>query len=147
MFFAPLNIMYHSTILYETELWAFDDQRRILPKASICSIEKLHWWYYYYLLDSTEGKLLNVLTKGSLDISSRCKNFNQFLIFNSLEEKESFDSYMIANFDNYQDDDIKRNYKFALDADTNGGELSAFHIAKSARIYADWLNARQSAIG
>lgn len=147
MFFAPLNIMYHSTILYETELWAFDDQRRILPKASICSIEKLHWWYYYYLLDSTEGKLLNVLTKGSLDISSRWKNFNQFLIFNSLEEKESFDSYMIANFDNYQDDDIKQDYKFALEADTNGRELSAYHIAKSARIYEDWLNERQNAIG
>ena len=54
---------------------------------------------------------------------------------------------MIANFDNYQDDDIKQDYKFALDADTNGRELSAFHIAKSARIYEDWLKARQNAIG
>lgn len=110
--------MYHSTILYETELQAFDEQRIILPKATICSLDELNLCYYYYLLDSIEGKLLNVLTKGSLDISSRCKNFNQFLIFNSKDEKESFDSYMIANFDSYHDDNIKQDYNFALDEDT-----------------------------
>ena len=49
---------------------------------------------------------------------------------------------MIANFDSYHDDNIKQDYKFALDEDTKGRELSAFRIAKSARIYEDWVKAR-----
>ena len=69
------------------------------------------------------------------------------LIFNSKDEKESFNSYMIANFDSYSNDNIKQHYKFALCSDTKGRKLSAFHITKSARIYEDWVKVRQNAIG
>lgn len=104
MFFAPLNIMYHNTILYETELWTLDEMRVILPKPTLGFLENTHYWYYYFLLDSIEGKLLKVLTHGTLDISSRGKFFNQFLIFKHKEEKEDFDAFLQVNFNKYSDD-------------------------------------------
>ena len=136
--------MYHNTILYETELWTLDEMRVIVPKPALGFLENKHCWYYYFLLDSIEGKLLKVLTHGTLDISSRGKFFNQFLIFKHKEEKEDFDAFLQVNFNRYSDDLIIEQYKFALDAEMEAKPpknkvLSAFHVAKSAMIYDDWL--------
>lgn len=46
---ARLNIMYHSTIIYETVLWSFDEYRRYLPEAKNDSV-KNDFWYSYYLI-------------------------------------------------------------------------------------------------
>lgn len=103
MFIASLNIMYHNTILYETKLWALDEMRLILPAPDISSYANMQCLYYYYLLDSIEGKLLNILTKGSRRLSSRGMCV-EFLIFKNKKEKEDFDAYMKSNFDKYSDD-------------------------------------------
>ena len=72
---ARLNILYHTTIIYETVLWSFDHYTKYLPKAETSMIkEKGNFWYSYYLLDSFEGKMLKIFTKGSCDISSREPN-------------------------------------------------------------------------
>jgi len=99
MYIAKLNIMYHNTIIYETEIWAFDEFRKFLPKAvnryvgGNCNI-----WYSYYQLDTIEGKLLSIFTHGSLEIYSREPNYNQLLIFNNEKERKNFDSFLIEHF-------------------------------------------------
>ena len=146
--FAPLNIMYHNTIIYETELWSYDEFRKYLPKAENSSISgKGGFWYSYYLLDSIEGKMLRLFTHGSLDISSREPNYHQLLVFQNAQEKEAFDNYLIDHFDDYTDDDISIQYQYQIQEDNeqNGGRgiYSAFQVAKCAKLYEDWLKAKQ----
>lgn len=141
---APLNVLFHNTIIHETELWSYDGFRKYLPKAENASISSIsNFWYSYYLLNSIEGKLLRVFTHGSLDISSREPNYNQLLVFENEEEKETFDEYLAIHFDDYSDDEIRTQYQYQIrqDNEQNGGGLiySAFQVAKCARIYEDWL--------
>lgn len=148
MYLAPLNIMFHNTIIHESELWSYDEFRKYLPKAENTSVSgKGDFWYSYYLLDSIEGKLLRLFTYGSLDISSREPNYNQLLIFENEKEKDAFDTYLVDHFDDYTDDDIKTQYKYQIqeDNDQNGGGLiySAFQVAKCAKIYEDWIKIQQ----
>ncbi len=148
MHLAPLNIVYHSTIIHETELWCYDQFRKYLPKADNCAVEGVRdFWYSYYLLDSIEGKLLRLFTKGKLDISSREPNYYQLLIFRNAEEKESFDKYLSEHFNDYPDDIIREQYKYQIHQDTvqnrGGLKYSAFQVAKCAKLYEDWLKNQQ----
>ena len=144
MHVSPLRIFYYNTIIYETELWAFDQYRKYLPKASKSTVEGVDvFWFSYYVLDSIEGKLLWLFTDNSLDLSSREPNCNQILIFNNMKAKDDFDMYIRKHFYDYSDDEIISEYKCQIKADNEGnggGALySAFHVAKSAKIYEDWL--------
>ena len=144
MYLAQLNIMFHNTIIHETELWCYDEFRKYLPKAENCTVaNKGEFWYSYYLLDSVEGKLLRLFTHGTLDISSREPNYHQLLIFQNVQEKEEFDEYLSEHFDDYSDDDICKLYQYQIQEDNehNGGGLiySAFQVAKCAKLYEDWL--------
>lgn len=144
MYSAPLNIMYHNTIIHETALWCFDEFRKYLPIASNYVVpDKKECQYSYYLLDSIEGKLLRLFTNGTLNISSREPNYHQFLIFQNVQEKHTFDMYLNEHFDDYSDDAIYKQYQYQIQEDNieNGGGLiySAFQVAKCAKLYEDWL--------
>ena len=148
MHISPLKILYHSTVIYETELWSFDEFRKYLPKADNCMVDgKMDFWYSYYLLDTIEGKLLRLFTKGNLDISSREPNYNQLLIFRNIKDKEDYDFYLKNHFSDYTDDEIYNEYKYQIqeDNDDNMGGLiySAFQVAKCAKIYGDWIMSKQ----
>ena len=150
MHLAPLNIVYHSTTIHETELWCFDQFRKYLPKADNYAVEgKCDFWYSYYLLDSIEGKLLRLFTHGTLNIASREPNYHQLLIFRNEDEKRSFDTSLSEHFDDYSDTVIQNQYQNQIQEDSvqNGGGLaySAFQVAKCAKLYEDWLQARQKA--
>lgn len=142
MYLARLNIMYHSTIIYETVLWSFDEYRRYLPEAKNDSV-KNDFWYSYYLLNSFEGKLLKIFTHGSCDISSREPNYHQILIFKDESEKQEFDDYVVEHFDDHTDNEIQERYQYQIreDREENFGGLmySAYQVAKMAWIYEDWL--------
>ncbi len=149
MHLAQLNIMYHSTIIYETEIWAFDEIRKYLPKATNnCINGKPDYWYSYYQMDTIEGKMLAIFTDGSMDISSREPNYNQFLIFGDEKERKDFDLYLDEHFEDYTDDQIADKYKYQIaeDTTTNCGGLvySALMVAKVAKIYGDWKQRSQS---
>lgn len=149
MHLAKLNILYHNTIIYETEIWAFDEFRKYLPKATNCCVSgKPNYWYSYYQLDTIEGKMLTIFTNGSMDISSREPNYNQFLTFKDEKERKEFDSYLYEHFEDYTDEQIADEYKHQIAEDTksNGGGLiySAFQVAKSAKIYGDWKRMHKS---
>ena len=144
MHFARLNITYHSTVIYETELWVFDQLRKYLPKAENYSIEQhADFWYTYYTLDSIEGRLLQIFTHGNCDISSREPNYNQLLIFENDADKQNFDTYILNNFNDNSDDEVTTKYQHQIqeDNDTNLGKLiySVFQVAKIAWLYEDWL--------
>mgnify|MGYP000938999475 CR=1 FL=1 len=143
MHFARLNITYHSTVIYETELWVFDQFRKYLPKAEIYSIEQqANFCYTYYMLDSIEGKLLQIFTHRNCDISSREHNYHQLLIFENDEEKQEFDAYLSNHFNDHSDDEVTAKYQYQIQEDnhTNLGGLnySAFQVAKIAWLYEDW---------
>lgn len=143
MHLARLNITYHSTVIYETELWVFDQLRKYLPKAENYSIEQqVNFCYTYYMLDSIEGKLLQIFTHGNCDISSREHNYNQLLIFENDEDKQEFDAYLSNHFNDHSDDEVTAKYQYQIqeDNDTNLGGLnySAFQVAKIAWLYEDW---------
>ena len=135
--------MYHDTILFETELWCLDCFRKYLPKANTYNVKEIkdYFWYSYYLLDSIEGKLLGLFTKNTLSLGSREPDYHQILVFSSQKEKNEFDKYFLEHFDTYGDDDIKSEYQHILarDCKDNGGgsSFSAFHVAKTAKIYND----------
>jgi len=144
MHFSKLDIMYHNTIIYETELWAFDEYRRYLPKAANFAVaNKTDFWYSYYDLSTIEGKLLTIFTKGTNDISSREPRYYQILIFYNEAERREFDNYLQTHFNDFSDDEIRKEYQYQIAEDnaTNGGGLiySAFQVAKAAKIYSMWL--------
>lgn len=142
---AKLNIMYHSTVIYETELWAFDEYRKYLPKATISTIKKQqNFRYSYYCIDTIEGKLLKIYTHGTCDLSSREHNYNQILIFKNKDEKSDFDSFLSVHFNDYSDNEIGLKYEYQIKEDnennSGGAVFSAFQVAKTAWLYEDWLN-------
>lgn len=144
MHFAKLNITYHNTVIYETELWAFDQLRKYLPKAENSSVgQQANFWYTYYTLDSIEGKMLKIFTHGSCNISSREPNYNQLLIFENKDDKQYFDSFISNHFNDHTDDEVMKKYQNQIQEDNvpNSGELiySAFQVAKIAWLYEDWL--------
>ncbi len=143
MHIAKLNLMYHNTIIYETELWSFDEYRKYLPKAQTCRVPNHgNTRYSFYLLDTIEGLLLKLFTHGTLDISSREPDFHQLLIFQSKEEQADYNHYVMEHFSDYSDDEIQKTYEYQIAEDNkdNGGGIiySAFQVAKCARIYEDW---------
>lgn len=148
MHFSRLDILYHNTIIYETELWVFDEYRLYLPKSTNCKIDHVNdFWYSYYDLSTIEGKLLTIFTNGTNNISSREPNYHQILIFKNTSEKKEFDAYLAKHFDDVSDQEIHEEFKFQIDEDkaANGGGLiySAFQVAKVAKIYTKWLSQKQ----
>lgn len=144
MHFARLNVTYHNTVIYETELWSFDQFRKYLPKAENSSVcQQANFWYTYYTLDSIEGKMLKIFTHGSCNISSREPNYNQLLIFEDEDDKRGFDSFISNHFNDHSDDEVMNKYQYQIKGDnkTNLGGLiySAFQVAKIAWLYEDWL--------
>lgn len=142
---AKLNIMYHNTVIYETELWAFDNYRKFLPKAENSRVkDKGDFWYSYYLLDSIEGKLLRIFTNGNCNICSREQNCNQILIFENKNKKTDFELYLSEHFDDHNNMEIKNKYQLQICEDNKsnlGGNIySSFQIAKVAWLYDDWKN-------
>ena len=145
MHFVNLHIMYHNTIIYETELWALDNYRKLLPKATIGSVDGiLKSWYFYYDLSSIEGKLLTLFTRGSNNISSREPNYNQILLFDNMDDKKNYDEYFKKHVNDYKDTDIRYKYSCQIDQEIkeNGGKraFSVLHVAKAATIYKDYIN-------
>lgn len=144
-YWAKLNILYHNTIIYETNIWSFDEFRRYLPEGKETVLEsKRDFWYTYYDLSTIEGKLLRIFTHGKCNISSREANRNQILIFNDKEEREEFDRYFEKHFNDFTDEEIKEEYYFCIQEEINkdwGGDgNSAFQVAKAAKIYDQWCS-------
>lgn len=147
MHLAKLNIMVFNTIIYETELWAVDDYGKYIPKTEQMHLrdkEGNDYWFHYYLLDSIEGKMFRIFTKGSLDLSSRELDMNQVLIFDNKNDLMSFKCFYENQIDIINKEAIAEQFKYPIlnDTETNGGGLmfSALHVAIAATLYRTWKN-------
>lgn len=141
--YANMNIYYHNTIIYETDIWSFDEYKRYVPAAKDYAIKFRHdYWYTYYNLSEIEGKLLKIFTSGKCNISSREPNYNQILIFNDEQDRQEFNSYLSNHFEDYSDESIMEEYKYKIEEENKsnfgGGIYSAFQVAKTAKIYGKW---------
>ena len=105
-------------MIYETELWSFDQFRKYLPKAANSLVgQQANFWYTYYTLDSIEGKMLKIFTHGNCDISSREPNYNQLLVFKNEEEKQCFDSFISNHFNDHTDEEVIKKYQYQIQED------------------------------
>ena len=94
MLYAPLQLNYLTTTLYETELWYMDMGRCLIPKPSDRYKIEENLYYYYIELDSLAGRLLLLylqMVNISVIIDRACKcpgsNFenrdSHYMIFES----------------------------------------------------------------
>ena len=139
---AKLSITYFTTVIYETEIWAFDEFRIFLPKAENCYVEEIgNVWYSYYDLSSIEGKLLTVFTRGTNSVFTRGIPSYPFLIFNNEDDRQSFHSYFVKNYKKYSDEYIRNKYRYQIQKDEDKvgpAGFSAFQVGKAATLYLDW---------
>ena len=102
------RVYYHSTILREFQILAVDELRKYIINPLMSSfrneVVSQHWprcdgrvHFYYVCLDEIDGKILKILTNGTLDVSSRYPNANWLLIFESQGELEKFISFAENN--------------------------------------------------
>jgi hypothetical protein len=144
MFFTKLELFYHSTVVYETELWAFDGLRSFVPKASN-GMAGNHGtlWYFYYDLSSIEGKLLRIFTDERYDYSSREHRCVQFLLFENEESKERFNLYFLQHKDDFPDSTLEQEFEHEISTEEREGHhraFSAIHVARAYKVYQQWTD-------
>jgi|SRR5450759_1325737 len=144
MLFTKLELFFHSTVVYETELWAFDGLRRYVPKASIgIAGDQGTLRYFYYDLSSIEGKLLRMFTNESLDYSSREYRCVQFLLFENEESRQRFDLYYLQHKDDFPDSVLEQEFEREISAEESEGHhrtFSVIHVARAYKVYKQWTD-------
>ncbi|MEG1300407.1 MAG: ATP-binding protein [Erysipelotrichaceae bacterium] len=143
--FKKVNFMYHNTIIFNSELWIFNNFRKYLPIASRGSIKvgnKSIYRFSYYLLDTVEGRFLKILTVGSEININRSLTEIQILLFENDAEKKSFERYFIKNIESINENEIKVKYQHEITQEMNEidnvGNFSVIHIAIASKLYAEW---------
>lgn len=135
MYFAPLKLMYHRTIVYETGVISSDGYRLKLPNAQESVLEisltnnelsgarrydgDLH--YYFYDLAEIPGKLMRLFTGGTLNFHSRGFGPNLYLIFQDNAEHTDFRNFAHAHYPNIDVEALRGRFKYQL-AQTYQGE-------------------------
>lgn len=93
-----MKVFYHSTILHESKMIAFDEYRLYLPDVKHGRIDGYEkGFYYYYDLESIDGHIAYMLTDGTLSSRARHNENGQFLFFDSEEEREQFEKNAAKN--------------------------------------------------
>lgn len=92
---AEAKIMYHSTILFDFDMIVIDDFRLYIPNPNKAAFVNKHAsnkvtgqiQFYYFTLDSIEGKLFSIITKGRNDTHAR-------------DDAESIENKWLIQFEN-----------------------------------------------
>jgi hypothetical protein len=143
--FTNLYLKYHSTTIYETELWFFDEYRIMLPKPKNACIEGVqNFWYSYYSLDEIEGKLLNIFTHGTFILTTQGYKQSIFLIFKDLVDRLDFEQYFKQNHLNQDISKLEKKYEheIKIDSEYGGRVYSSFHVALANELYEEWKNSK-----
>lgn len=93
MLFAPLQLKYLSTTLFETEMWYMDMGRCVIP-APNKKVLFDKYLYYYFCLDDTLGHVFRRITDGKSVCQNRMGLDMPVLVFANEDERRSFDIYM-----------------------------------------------------
>ena len=97
MLYAPLQLKYLTTTLYETELWYMDMGRCLIPKPERRYNMEDKLFYYYIEQDSLSGKLLPIFAYGKHQCNNRSGLQMPVLIFANKDERIEFEGWVSKN--------------------------------------------------
>jgi hypothetical protein len=133
---TTLQLLYHSTVIYETQLWAFDGSRVYVSMATMgAADDQGKLLYMYYDLSSIEGKLLRVFTNEHMDYAGRGLYCVQFLLFENEESRQRFNQYYLQHRDDFPDSELEKEFEFEILAEKQGGHRLPFSVMSIARAY------------
>jgi len=142
-FFGKLQLLYFSTVLFETGYCGLDDFRipTVTPNIERVIIEDKDWFYYYFEMDSLEWKINNLL--GLFWMRYLKQDSWPFLVFYSSEERKSFNQFLIDKGIEFlkippskSDLAIARRIK----KDGESGGIGPEYIGKTVRELTEWRN-------
>lgn len=149
MGFTDITLFYYGTPIYE---WGIMDVAGgsvfiPYPKRQGHNIPKddSYFFYDYYDLSKIEGKLLNMMTSGSLryDFEHFNTNINLFLIFNNEEERKSFNDFATKHYNEVNIDLLKTNPRVSLALsqvkEQRQNEVQVLSVAIASELYSLWL--------
>lgn len=132
------KFLYNTTILYETHIIAVDEFRKfiVLPKSGLYDDSSLDSRYYYYMLNSTDGKLLKLLTDGNYKLNSREYYELPILFFETEDEKKSFIKYAKKHKQQVLENEIEEFIKLMNNANYFNEKHNSY--IKSYILYQHW---------
>jgi len=143
MGFAFIKLLYAGTTIYETGIMSVDGGSLYIPYPKRKCLT-LDFYYDYYDLAKLEGKLLKMITSGSLRYDSNIyqTHLNLFLIFDNEEERRSFDIFAMKNYNNIDTALLRNNPRvsLALSSARQKGhrENDVLHVAVASELYDLW---------
>ena len=146
MLYAPLELRYLTTTLYETELWYMDMGRCLIPKPEKKYMIEQGLFYYYIELDSLSGKLLPLFAYGKKQCNNRSGQQMPVLIFETEETRLSFEKWVKENieFKNSYSEELKKSaiFQHIKDKESKDGSpvCGVLEVAISFKYYKTWCS-------
>lgn len=149
MGFRPIKLLYYGTPIYDWGIMDVEGGSVFIPYAKrqnhTVPKGKLYFFYDYYDLSKIEGKLLKMMTSGSLqyDLGHFNTKIHLFLIFNDEEEQKDFNDFATKHYDEIDIDLLKANPRISLalsQAKSKGqNEEQVLGVAIASELYSLWL--------
>lgn len=146
MLYAPLELRYLTTTLYETELWYMDMGRCLIPKPEKKYMIEQGLFYYYIELESLSGKLLPLFAYGKKQCNNRSGQQMPVLIFETEETRLSFEKWVKENIElkNSYSEEMKKSaiFQHIKDKESKDGSpvCGVLEVAISFKYYKTWCS-------
>ena len=149
MGFTPIKLLYYNTVIYECGIMDIDGANLYLPYPKRKMLQCKHdanFFYDYYDLSKIEGKLLRMMTAGTLCCDSGVFNtkMDLFLIFNNDEEREGFDIFAADHYDEVDLNMLKQTPRISIALDQakkeNHDENQVLKVAVASELYSLWMS-------
>lgn len=146
MLYAPLELRYLTTTLYETELWYMDMGRCLIPKPEKKYMIEQGLFYYYIELESLSGKLLPLFAYGKKQCNNRSGQQMPVLIFETEEARLSFEKWVKENIElkNSYSEEMKKSaiFQHIKDKESKDGSpvCGVLEVAISFKYYKTWCS-------
>ncbi len=146
MLYAPLELRYLTTTLYETELWYMDMGRCLIPKPEKKYMIEQGLFYYYIELESLSGKLLPLFAYGKKQCNNRSGQQMPVLIFETEETRLSFEKWVKENIGlkNSYSEEMKKSaiFQHIKDKESKDGSpvCGVLEVAISFKYYKTWCS-------
>lgn len=146
MLYAPLELRYLTTTLYETELWYMDMGRCLIPKPEKKYMIEQGLFYYYIELDSLSGKLLPLFAYGKKQCNNRSGQQMPVLIFETEETRLSFEKWVKENIElkNSYSEELKQSaiFQHIKDKESKDGSTvcGVLEVEISFKYYKTWCS-------
>jgi len=149
MGFRWIQLLYFNTVIFEWGIMDFDGAKVILPfpKDSSLGIKVCDdVCYSYYDLTALEGKLLKLMTSGTMSYHSRhlYTDVHLFLIFNGEEERKRFNEFAVHHYDEIDLDALNERCSLAFIQNQKSEHVNSsakqriLDVAIASELYKGW---------